>query len=95
MKTLVLIYWTRLALAVVSALIGALVATSLNDLSLSTFVDGLTIALLLYLVSYYVLKAKFLNKVEKPSKIMTTGIFMYFIGWAVFFVMFYSILRPS
>jgi heme/copper-type cytochrome/quinol oxidase subunit 2 len=56
-------------------------------------VNGLTIALLIYLLSYYVLKAKFLNKVEKQSKIMTMGIFMYFIAWAVFFILFYSILK--
>ena len=92
MKPLVLIYWTRVALSIVAAAISAVVATMQSADSLTTFVNGLTIALLIYLLSYYVLKAKFLNKVEKQSKIMTMGIFMYFIAWAVFFILFYSIL---
>ncbi len=94
MKPLVLIYWTRVALSIVAAAISAVVATMQSADSLTTFVNGLTIALLIYLLSYYVLKAKFLTKVEKQSKIMTMGIFMYFIAWAVFFILFYSILRP-
>ncbi|MCJ7559669.1 hypothetical protein MUO79_03500 [Candidatus Bathyarchaeota archaeon] len=93
MRPLVLIYWTRLALSIVAATISTLVATMLNELSISTFMNGLTIALLIYLLSYYVLKAKFLKKVEKQSKIMTMGIFIYFMAWAVFFILFYSIFR--
>jgi hypothetical protein len=92
-RPLVLIYWTRLALSIVAATISTLVATMLNELSISTFMNGLTIALLIYLLSYYVLKAKFLKKVEKQSKIMTMGIFIYFMAWAVFFILFYSIFR--
>lgn len=93
MRPLVLIYWTRLALSIVAATISTLVATMLNELSISTFMNGLTIALLIYLLSYRVLKAKFLKKVEKQSKIMTMGIFIYFMAWAVFFILFYSIFR--
>ena len=93
MRPLVLIYWTRLALSIVAAAISTLVATMLDASAISTFMNGLTIALLIYLVSYYVLKAKFLNKVEKQSKIMMMGIFMYFISWAVFFILFYTILK--
>jgi glycosylphosphatidylinositol transamidase (GPIT) subunit GPI8 len=92
-RPLVLIYWTRLALSIVAAAISTLVATMLDASAISTFMNGLTIALLIYLVSYYVLKAKFLNKVEKQSKIMMMGIFMYFISWAVFFILFYTILK--
>lgn len=92
MNPLVVIYWTRLALGIVAALISALVATMQSASSLSTFMNGITIALLIYLISYYVLKAKFYNKVEKQSKIMTTGIGIYFISWIVFFILSYSIL---
>ena len=92
MKPLVLIYWTRVALSVVAAAISAIIATMQNAVDLYTFVNGVTIALLIYLLSYYALKAKFMNKVEKQTKIMTMGIFMYFIAWAVFFILFYSIL---
>ena len=92
MKPLVLIYWTRVALSVVAAAISAIIATMQNAADLYTFVNGVTIALLIYLLSYYALKAKFMNKVEKQTKIMTMGIFMYFIAWAAFFILFYSIL---
>ena len=93
MKPLVTIYWIRLALSIVAATISAVVATMQEETNLYTFVNGVTIALLVYLLSYYALKAKFLNKVEKQSKIMTMGIFIYFIAWAVFFILFYSILK--
>ena len=94
MRPLVLIYWTRLALSIVAGAISALVAWLLKEnSSITTFINGLTIALLIYLLSYYALKAKFRDKVEKPTKIMTMGIFMYFIAWAVFFILFSTILR--
>ena len=92
MKPLVLIYWTRLALGIVAALISGFVATMQSAESLYTFLNGITIALLVYIISYYVLKAKFYNKVEKPSKIMTMGIGIYFISWVVFFILSYSIM---
>jgi len=90
---LVVIYWTRLALSIIAAAISAIIATMQNATDIYTFVNGVTIALLVYLLSYYLLKAKFMNKVEKQSKIMTMGIFMYFIAWAVFFILFYSIMQ--
>ena len=93
MRPLVLIYWTRLALSILAGVISALIATMLNENSISTFINGLTIALLLYLLTYYVFKAKFRDKVEKPTKIMSMGIFMYFIAWAVFFILFSTILK--
>ena len=92
MRSLVLIYWTRLALGIVAALISALVAMNLDALDVTAFTTSLTIALLVYLVSFYPLKAKFYNKVEKQSKIMTMGIGIYFIAWALFFILSYSIM---
>ncbi len=92
MNPLAVIYWTRLALGIIAAAISALFATMQSALSVTTFMNGVTIALLIYLISYYVLKAKFYNKVEKQSKIMTMGIGIYFISWVVFFILFYSIL---
>ena len=93
MKPLVLIYWTRLALGIIAAIISALLATMQSELSLNTFLNGITIALLVYIISYYALKAKFHNKVEKQSKFMTMGIGIYFIAWAAFFILSYSIIR--
>jgi hypothetical protein len=90
-----MIYWIRVALSIVAAAISAFVATLQNAVDLYTFVNGITIALAIYLLSYYVLKAKFASQVEKQSKIMSMGIFIYFIAWAVFFILFYSILQPD
>jgi zinc transporter ZupT len=91
-RPLALIYWTRLASGIVAALISAFVATMQSADSLNAFLNGITIALLVYLLSYYLLKAKFHNKVEKQSKIISMGIGIYFIAWAVFFILSYSII---
>jgi hypothetical protein len=94
-KPLEVIYWIRVALSILAAAISAVVATLQNATDLYTFVNGVTIALLIYLLSYYALKGKFMNKVEKQSKIMTMGIFIYFIAWALFFILFYSIMQGT
>ena len=93
MKPLVIIYWIRVALSIVADAISAVVATLFDAFSFNTFLNSITIALLIYILSYYLLKAKFINKVEKQSKILTQAIFMYFIAWAVFFILFYSIIE--
>ena len=95
MKPLVTIYWIRVGLSLVAAAISAVVATMQSATDIYTFVNGITIALLVYLVSYYVIKAKFMNQVEKKSKLMTQAIFIYFLAWAVFFILFYSLLTGS
>ena len=94
MKPLVQIYWIRLALGLLAGVISAFVATMSDQASFTAFLNGITTALLVYLLSYYILKAKFATKVEKQSKIMTMGIFMYFLAWAVFFILSYSFLKP-
>jgi uncharacterized membrane protein YjfL (UPF0719 family) len=94
LRPLILIYWLRLALGLLAGLISAFVATLSNAESFTAFLNGITTALVVYLLSYYILKAKFATKVEKQTKIMTMGIFMFFLAWAVFFVLFYSFLRP-
>ena len=98
------IYWLRVALGAVAGLVstGLTIVTQTAQATFSQIVqhitdtssllNGITIALLVYIISYYALKAKFYNKVEKQSKIMTMGIGIYFISWAVFFILSYSIL---
>jgi hypothetical protein len=51
-----------------------------------------SIALMVYLLSYYVLKRMFMYKVEKPQKIFTMGIGIYFITWLVSLVLFYTLI---
>jgi len=93
LKPLEKIYWIRVTLSIIAGVVSAVVATLFDATEFNTFLNGVTIALAIYLVSYYVLKAKFANQVEKQSKIMSMGIFIYFIAWAVFFILFYSILQ--
>ena len=104
MKPLEKIYWLRLALGITAALIcmGYCLATpeAIPTVSpgqdfpvdYSVFLNGVSIAVLFYLLSYYVIKWRFIHKVEKPSKLMTTGIGIYFISWIVFWVLLYTIL---
>ncbi len=92
MRPLALIYWTRLVLAVVAGGISTAVALTLGERGLTTFVNGLTIALLVYLVTFYIFKAQFKAKVEKQSKIMTQGIGVYFFGWLVSWILIYTIV---
>jgi ABC-type uncharacterized transport system permease subunit len=92
LRPLALIYWTRLALAIVAGAISTAIARALGERGLNTFINGLTIALLVYLVTFYIFKAQFKGKIEKQSKIMTQGIGIYFFAWLVSWVLIYTIV---
>ena len=86
------IYWLRVALGAVAGLVSTgvtvLTGTKLEQLAnTSPLLNGITIALLFYLISFYVLKAKYSSQVEKKSKIMSMGIFIYFFTWLIFWVL--------
>jgi hypothetical protein len=91
LKPLVMIYWSRVALAMVAAAISTVVTLMFGERGLNTFLNGVTIALLVYLISYYGFKAKFGNQIEKKSKIMTMGIGIYFFTWILTWVLTYTI----
>ena len=59
------------------------------------FTTGFSIALIIYLTSYYIIKLKFMNKVEKPRKLITTGIGIYFLSWIVFWALLYTIIAAA
>jgi hypothetical protein len=92
------IYWLRVTLGAIAGLVctGVIVAwqsftpsTTLLSLigSIDSLFNGITIALAIYLVSYYVLKAKYASQVEKQSKILSMGIFIYFFTWLIAWVL--------
>jgi len=89
MNPLATIYWTRVLLGTIAALISAFLKGLLPDFNI---LNGISIALLVYIVSYYVYKPLFLAKVEKPSKIFTTGVGAYFLSWIVMWALFYTLL---
>ncbi len=85
MKTLNVIYIYRVGFGILAALVAALVV----DLKVGDpLINGLTIGLAVYLVTYYVLKWQFMNKVEKPTKILTMGIGAYFLVFIMCWVLF-------
>ncbi len=91
MKPLPIIYWTRVLLGVVAALISTVLTVVINDINLF---NGLTVALLVYIVTYYFYKSIYGKKVEKPTKIFTQGIFAYFLTWLVIWIFLYTAFFP-
>ena len=89
MQPLTIIYWTRVVLGIVAALISILVGSILLEFNL---LNSISIALLVYLVTYYVYKSLFLNKVEKPSSLFSTGVGAYFLSWLAMWILVYTLL---
>jgi zinc transporter ZupT len=94
MTPVVQLYWIRTVLGVVAGAVSAVVAFLIgNFTSITTFVNSFTIALIIYLASYYVLKAMYQKKIEKQSKILSTGVMMFFFAWLPFFVLFFTLIK--
>ena len=93
MTPVVQLYWIRVVLGIIAAAISAELALYMPLTDLSTLVDSFTIALLVYLVSYYPLRALYKDKIEKQSKVLSTGIIMYFFAWLPFFVLFFTLFK--
>jgi len=102
-EVLAKVYWIRVALGAVAGLIStsAILLFQAIDPSISlltlissinTLLNGITVALLIYLISYYVLKARYSSKIEKQSKIMSMGIFIYFFTWLIVWVLTLTII---
>ena len=92
MTPTVQLYWVRVVLGITAGAVSAGLAAFLfpaNDSS--SLINSITIALLIYFVTYYILRAVYKTKIEKQSKILSTGIGMYFFAWISFFVLFYTV----
>ncbi len=95
------IYWIRLGLGILAAILSALYSEAAGvfrqtllerTTDITVLLNSLSITLLVYLVSYYAIKAKFASQVNKPSKLLSTGIGAYFLAWIVFWTLLYTIL---
>jgi len=102
MKPLTVVYWLRVAFGILAALLcigyGIATNTITNDVSnfhWNMFLNGTSIALVVYLLSYYVIKALFMAKVEKPQKLFTMGIGIYFLAWIVFWILLYTLIAGA
>jgi len=89
---LTVIYWTRLLLGILAALISAVLGGITADFNL---LNGISIALLIYIITYYVYKSMFLTRVEKASKLFTTGVGAYFLSWLAMWAFFFTLLQPQ
>ncbi len=85
MKTLNVIYCMRIGFGILAALIATLVV---NLKVGAPLINGITAGLAVYLVSYYIIKGLFLNKVEKPTKILTMGVGAYALTFIFCWVLF-------
>jgi ABC-type dipeptide/oligopeptide/nickel transport system permease subunit len=94
MTPVVQLYWLRVVLGIVSGTITAFIAAFFGGkagmLDTTTLINSITVALLIYFVTYYILRGFYKNKIEKQSKILSTAIGMYFFSWLSFFVLFYT-----
>jgi hypothetical protein len=87
MKPLEKVYWIRFALGIIAAL------ASFG--SFNTFLNSMSLAIIVYLLSYYVIKFKFRSEVQKTQKLFTAGIGIYFLSWIVFWSLFYTIIAGA
>ncbi|UCE43490.1 MAG: hypothetical protein JSV57_03755 [Candidatus Bathyarchaeota archaeon] len=85
MKPLAIVYWSRVGLGVLAALLCA-------PLAQDSFPTGLSFGILFYIITYYLLKRLFVAQVEKSSELFKMGIGAYFLSWIVGWVLFYTLL---
>ncbi|MEM2523098.1 MAG: hypothetical protein QXW82_08160 [Candidatus Bathyarchaeia archaeon] len=99
MKPLETLYWLRFALGIVAALLcigyGLATNTISEEPNPRVLTSGIAFALIVYILSYYMIKPKFIWKVDNPQKIATTGVGIYILSWLVFWALLYTILVTS
>jgi hypothetical protein len=97
MKPLELVYWIRLVTGVIAAFVcigyvslttGSPTLDSLRSTDVVFY--SISLAIVVYVLSYYILKARFKDRVAKTQKLFTTGIGVYFLAWIVCFALFYT-----
>jgi hypothetical protein len=94
MTPMVQLYWIRVALGIIAAAITAVLAVLIgNETDISSLLNSISVAIIVYFISYYLLKAVYRTKIEKQSKILSTGIGMYFFTWISFFILFYTTIK--
>jgi hypothetical protein len=99
-KPLEIVYWLRLGFGILAALVCigyglAEKAISSTQFSTNLLLDSISLAIIVYVLSYYVLKGIFRFKVQKTQKLLTTGIGIYFLSWITFYALLYTALAPA
>ena len=85
MTPVVQLYWLRVVLGIVAGAITAVLAALFGKrmTDITTLVNSITVALLIYFVTYYIIRGFYKNKIEKQSKILSTAIGMYFFSLVI------------
>jgi hypothetical protein len=100
MNPLEKVYWLRFGLGIIAAFLcigfGMVTNAIVNQgFQFSNFMNGMSLALITYIVSYYPIKSKFKTKVKKRQKLFTTGIGIYLLSWIVFWTLLYTTIAGS
>lgn len=95
MKPLELVYWSRLVTGVIAALvcIGYVLAVYGQPgplLDYGILFNSLSLSIIVYVLSYYIIKLRLQDKVTKTQKLLTTGIGIHFLAWIVIYALFYT-----
>ena len=92
-------YWLRFGFGILAALVCIGYSEAANAISSGSNVDVLlnsvSLAIIVYVLSYYIIKTGFQLKVQKTSKLFTTGIGIYFLSWMTFFALLYTMLARA
>jgi len=97
MKPLELVYWIRFVTGVIAAVVCIGYVLALNGSptphsipDTGVIFNSISLAIIVYVLSYYIVKTKFKDKVTKTQKLFTTGIGIYFLAWIVCYALFYT-----
>jgi hypothetical protein len=97
MSILQRIYGLRIILGILAAVLSSGYLSVMGGITkesppLATFTNSLSLAIIVYVLSYYLIKNRYGLKIEKTRKLLTTGIGIYFISWIVFWSLLYTLM---
>jgi len=84
LKALSVLYLIRVFLGVASAALCAV-------FRFTSLIDGLWLSLTVYIITYYILRQLFIEKVKEARTVATTGIGAFFLTWIVTWVLLLTI----
>jgi len=74
--------------------LGALTGVLCVILGINNLFTGISVGLLVYLLSDRILRQIFIEKVEKPSVVTKTGVGIYIITWFFLWILLYTFMHP-
>lgn len=92
MEPLKIAYWSRVGFGFLAALLCVVLRFGQVD---NPFLTGISLALILYIVTYYVFRVLFGTKVKKKSKLVTMGIGAYFLTWIMAWTLLNTLMHPA